>query len=132
MPYLFWGVKPNTENQKRQSPAANLNGTQISDSERPGFGFKRNKIPVHHSLTLDQYYYAALEDTKDRDRDQVFSRYFQRLYRVKKKTNTVDGTGKELKKASNTEATEKTLSEKGEDFGTRREHYPPVVKQMKH
>lgn len=37
------------------------------------------KKPVHKSITLDQYYYVSLQDTRTRDCDQVLVRYFKRL-----------------------------------------------------
>ncbi|KAJ5703808.1 hypothetical protein N7493_010946 [Penicillium malachiteum] len=80
MPYLFWVEKPSTEKEKTQSREENIHDTQVSDSEKPGFGF--------------EYYYVALEDTKERDADQVFSQYFNGLDKENNGENTVEETSK--------------------------------------
>lgn len=40
-----------------------------------------NTPPVHPRRTLDQFYYHMLEDTKERDQDQVISRYYHNVWK---------------------------------------------------
>lgn len=54
------------------------------------------KKPVHKSVTLDQYYYVSLQDTRERDRDQVLVRYYKRLREHDAKL--VDGKKQRAKK----------------------------------
>lgn len=50
--------------------------------------YLRAKHPLHIRRTLDQYYYHAIESTKERDSDQVASRY-QEKYNLQPKVMTV-------------------------------------------
>jgi hypothetical protein len=40
-----------------------------------------NQPPVHPRRTLDQFYYHMLEDTKERDQDQVITRYYHNVWK---------------------------------------------------
>jgi hypothetical protein len=40
-----------------------------------------NNPPVHPRRTLDQFYYHMLEDTEERDRDQVITRYYHNVWK---------------------------------------------------
>ncbi|OJJ50141.1 hypothetical protein ASPZODRAFT_1115189 [Penicilliopsis zonata CBS 506.65] len=69
MPYLFWGEAPmKTTGESKPSQLGH-------DYEVRSGGQKVSKV-VHESLTLDQYYYASLENTQERDQSQVVGRYF--------------------------------------------------------
>lgn len=47
-----------------------------SKNEKLLCAYLYNSPPVHPRRTLDQFYYHMLEDTKDRDQDQVITRYY--------------------------------------------------------
>lgn len=55
--------------------------TNKGSSERP------SRLPIHETMTLDQYYYVSLTDTNTRDNDQVLHRYLDR-YHEKKEQHT--------------------------------------------
>lgn len=45
-----------------------------------GLGKGTSRLPIHETMTLDQYYYVALPDTTIRDNDQVLSRYLDKYH----------------------------------------------------
>ncbi|KAJ0420314.1 hypothetical protein BJY00DRAFT_313252 [Aspergillus carlsbadensis] len=62
MPYLSWSQWP-----PKPADATSNHQTQTQQS-----AFR------HETMTLDQYYYVSLDDTSERDVDQVMARYIQR------------------------------------------------------
>lgn len=49
-----------------------------------------NKNYLHGSLTLDEYYYAALGNIDERDDDQVVGRYFAKQLELKQEPEPKD------------------------------------------
>jgi ankyrin repeat protein len=76
--------KDDLENQNtlRKSPKAKPDIKAIqerrfwSKNEKLLCAYLYNSPPVHPRRTLDQFYYHMLEDTEERDRDQVITRYY--------------------------------------------------------
>ncbi|KAJ5902932.1 hypothetical protein N7495_003460 [Penicillium taxi] len=73
MPFVFW---VDYEGDKVLTPDSSQEKSSTETIE-------------HHSMTLDQYYYVSLEDTKERDKDQVLYRYINRACK-KPKTRRYD------------------------------------------
>lgn len=48
-----------------------------------GSSERASKLPIHETMTLDQYYYVSLTDTNTRDNDQVLHRYLNRYHEKK-------------------------------------------------
>lgn len=54
--------------------------TDWSKDEKLLWAYLYNNPPVHPRRTLDQFYYHMLEDTEQRDQDQVISRYYHNVW----------------------------------------------------
>jgi hypothetical protein len=52
-----------------------------SKNEKLLCAYLYNQPAVHPRRTLDQFYYHMLEDTKERDRDQVITRYYHNVWK---------------------------------------------------
>jgi hypothetical protein len=52
-----------------------------SKNEKMLCAYLYNQPPVHPRRTLDQFYYHMLEDTKERDQDQVITRYYHNVWK---------------------------------------------------
>jgi hypothetical protein len=52
-----------------------------SEDEKLLCAYLYNNPPVHPRRTLDQFYYHMLEDTERRDKDQVITRYYHRVWK---------------------------------------------------
>ncbi|KAJ5679666.1 ankyrin [Penicillium macrosclerotiorum] len=74
MPYIFW--RKWTENKNGNSDAEPLPTPNVQDG-------RRRRI-VHGFMTLDQYGYASLKKTDDRDSDQALWKYIERLEKEEK------------------------------------------------
>ncbi|GAM34127.1 ankyrin-related portein [Talaromyces pinophilus] len=48
-----------------------------------GSSERASRLPIHETMTLDQYYYVSLTDTNARDNDQVLHRYLDRYHEKK-------------------------------------------------
>ncbi|KUL88913.1 hypothetical protein ZTR_03483 [Talaromyces verruculosus] len=48
-----------------------------------GSSERASRLPIHETMTLDQYYYVSLTDTNTRDNDQVLHRYLDRYHEKK-------------------------------------------------
>ncbi|KAF5876598.1 putative ankyrin repeat protein [Botrytis fragariae] len=72
MPYLDTGTYPPTVNK----PPTTEHLTMLDESIN-----ERNSRTIKHlPMTLDQYYYPAIEDTSKRDNDQVLSKFLQKKF----------------------------------------------------
>jgi hypothetical protein len=52
-----------------------------SKNEKMLCAYLYSQPPVHPRRTLDQFYYHMLEDTKERDQDQVITRYYHNVWK---------------------------------------------------
>ncbi|KAJ5511931.1 Mg2+ transporter protein CorA-like/Zinc transport protein ZntB [Penicillium expansum] len=87
MPYLHWGVKPDREKKKSSSQFILNQDSSEEEKIKQSFGFKNY---LHGSLTLDEYYYAALGNIDERDDDQVVGRYFAKQLELKQEPEPKD------------------------------------------
>jgi Ankyrin repeats (3 copies) len=60
--------------------------TDWSKNEKMLCAYLYNQPPVHPRRTLDQFYYHMLEDTKERDQDQVITRYYHNVWKRNQRT----------------------------------------------
>ncbi|KAL3605288.1 hypothetical protein FPOAC2_00231 [Fusarium poae] len=72
MPYLTLGT---------ESPGQSVRLKQKSDSFNGPLHTRNTRDLTHIPITLDQYYYAVLQDTSIRDGDQVLTRYLEKYHR---------------------------------------------------
>ncbi|KAI9868593.1 MAG: Ankyrin repeat and death domain-containing protein 1A [Trichoglossum hirsutum] len=91
MPYIHWGTKKGLLDLKRFIKNESAVKKQTSEEQQVEgiLGVKNPmeeliraylgvKHPLHIRRTLDQYHYYTLQDTDNRDNDQVPSRYFRK------------------------------------------------------
>jgi len=57
------------------------NNSEWTKNEKLLCAYLYNKPPVHPRRTLDQFYYHMLEDTEQRDQDQVITRYYHNVWK---------------------------------------------------
>jgi hypothetical protein len=75
------------QNRRQKSPKAKPDIKTIqendhwSKNEKLLCAYLYNSPPVHPRRTLDQFYYHMLEDTEERDRDQVITRYYSNQWK---------------------------------------------------
>ena len=73
MPYLTLGDYQPQASSKSLPEHQNKGGSDPRRSRKNIVGNSRQV--VHHTMTLDQYYYPTIRDTTDRDTDQVVSKF---------------------------------------------------------
>ena len=78
--------KDELENQNRgQKSKPDIPSIQANENwsknEKLLCAYLYNSPPVHPRRTLDQFYYHMLEDTQERDQDQVISRYYSNQWK---------------------------------------------------
>lgn len=81
MPFLHWDLEDLRLKREQVVKAAvegreqNLSNRDLNIEQKLLKAYLTNQHPLHLRRTLDQYYYHTLEDTRERDADQVVSRH---------------------------------------------------------
>jgi hypothetical protein len=112
MPYLFWAEKaqierdtnpgiPGSQSSKSSSgdhepQGSSENQTATSENQLQEKSNPEAKSFIHKSLTLDQFYYASIPDTSNRDEDQVVGRYLQQKIEDLLKEGSKPGQDKKM------------------------------------
>ncbi|PWY84818.1 hypothetical protein BO70DRAFT_378975 [Aspergillus heteromorphus CBS 117.55] len=75
MPYLTPGDMPVAKEQNTESPKMDVWGEEIASFTSED---RIDRGTLQEPMTLDQYFYATIENTQKRDGDQVVTRYLSR------------------------------------------------------
>ncbi|KAL4883005.1 hypothetical protein BJY04DRAFT_216723 [Aspergillus karnatakaensis] len=83
MPYISWTLPPPPDVDPLRASSERM----VNDNH-----MQPEIVPEHTSMTLDQYYYASLDNTEERDKDQVLSRYITKIKQQVKGDDTKHDT----------------------------------------